>query len=273
MMKRDVELMLAGSLLYLLSDVLAKKYLSDVSLALIISSRYAIGLVLLPYLTVAALVSWRSHFFSTVNIANSAAGVAALIFGTMQGFALASQFRPVFMAAILAWMGMKASPGATVRIVLAFAVSLLIAIDGSIFSVWTLIFLVTILFQCITFVIAGKASDISPLAFAALYNLVGAILSFVVLFVVDWVMPTPTQALVLIVSSALSVIGSVAMILALSRPSSFSSAIGLYVRLPLSMLAGLLLFDETPTVFAAAMAVLLFAILIADTWSTRKSSA
>jgi len=201
---------------------------------------------------------------------NSAAGVAALIFGTMQGFALASQFRPAFMAIILSLFGLKMTAGQTFRMAVAFTVSLAIAADGSIFKVWTAIFLGTVLLQCLLFALINKAGDINPIAFASLYNLVGAIISVTALFFLGVDFPDTRSTTILLLSSSLSVAGSVALIVAFAKTSSSASSIGLYLRLPLSIIVGYLVFNETPTILAATLAVILMVLLIYDAWRSAK---
>lgn len=271
MTKRTDMLVVVGTLLYLLSDIIAKKYLSSTSIYLIVSFRYFCGIVLIPWLTWSAFTSWRSHFFSTVNIVNSAAGVLALIYGTIQGFAIASQFRPIFMSLVLFVIGVKITASQSIRMLLAFILSLAIALDGSVFNVWTAVFLATIFLQCVSFALVNKTKEIPPIAFAALYNLIGSIICLFTLFFVQWDHPDLRTLIILIISSSISVIGSVALILAFAKTSSSSSAMGLYIRLPLSIFAGLFIFGETPTPIASILVCLLVCILIFDAWKNTHS--
>lgn len=94
--KTTLLIALLSLFLYMGSDFLSKLFLSNVPVAWIALFRFSFGLPLLFLCNQGAFGNGKVLTFAGANIINSVCGVYAIIAGSLSGFALAGQLRPVF---------------------------------------------------------------------------------------------------------------------------------------------------------------------------------
>ncbi|HYM98518.1 MAG TPA: hypothetical protein VET25_02155 [Aestuariivirgaceae bacterium] len=253
---------LTGSLCYLISEILAKRYLSDCSILEIALVRFAFGA---PLIFVShSRLTVRACYFACVNLLNSLAGLGSILYGTMQSFAIASQTRPLFIGLSAALLFQEQMSRRTTMVLFVCAgLSIAVVYTGaSLFSPWTYLFIATILLQAISFAMVGQTGT-SVWSFLALYNLLGFWVCLIageltssIILERMW-----THAPALGGSAAFGLAGSVLVLVGMKEGGKARNSVAHYVRLPLTILVGVFLFAEpvnfiTLSLVAAIMGLL-----------------
>lgn len=256
-----------GNCLYIVSEIVLKIGHPDVGLLDISFVRFACGLVLLFF------VQWRRIFdlstlaFASTNVLNSIVGYGAILFGSYQGFAIASQFRPLLVGvASFLFFKEPITRNNAVAMVACLALALFIAgVDREIFSFWILLFLVTIFLQSVSFSAVGNTKRAtSTMEYISFYNLFG----FVIVWFLGFVTHTVSYSKiwnslgVLLISGVSGLGGSILIVAGLQASQKAKNIIGAFVRFPLSLMLAVVLLGEplmSITLFAAViMMVILF---------------
>jgi drug/metabolite transporter (DMT)-like permease len=255
---------LAGNVCYLASEIIAKLYLSDCTVVEVSLARFAIGAPLFLF------AAWRSFdartiYFALVNVLNSVVGTGAILYGTLQSFAIASQMRPVFVAASAVLLYRETVSLRTVLVLAGCcAVSAAIVYSGpDLFSGWTYIFLGTIALQALSFAMVGQPGSANVWSILALYNVVGLLACGIAGSLVFGISLARlgNHALPLAGSAAFGFLGSILVLIGISERDKARNGIASYVRLPLTIMAGVLLFAEPISITTLIFLGILVALL------------
>ena len=255
---------LTGSLCYLISEILAKRYLGDCSILEIALVRFAFGA---PLIFVShSRLTVRACYFACVNLLNSLAGLGSILYGTMQSFAIASQTRPLFIGLSAALLFQEQMSRRTTMVLFVCAgLSIAVVYTGAaLFSLWTYLFIATILLQAISFAMVGQTgTSASVWSLLALYNLLGFWVCLVVGELTSSIILERllTHAPALGGSAAFGLAGSVLVLVGMKEGGKAKNSVAYYVRLPLTILVGVFLFAEpvnpiTLTLVAAIVGLL-----------------
>lgn len=139
--------------LYITSDIITKLFLKDVNVSIISLVRFFYGAPLIFFIPLIKSINKSTLIFSTINILNSVVGVISIVTGTISGFAIASQLRPVFIAVFATiFFREKNSYSEWILFSLIFAISfLLFGNNPGIANKANIIFIITIALQAFTF--------------------------------------------------------------------------------------------------------------------------
>ncbi|WP_407340119.1 hypothetical protein [Dickeya ananatis] len=139
--------------LYITSDIITKLFLKDVNVSIISLVRFFYGAPLIFFIPLIKSINKSTLIFSTINILNSVVGVISIVTGTISGFAIASQLRPVFIAVFATiFFREKNSYSEWVLFFLIFAISfLLFGNNPGIANKANIIFIITIALQAFYF--------------------------------------------------------------------------------------------------------------------------
>lgn len=258
-----------GNCLYIISEIILKLYHPEVGLLDISLVRFACGLWLLYF------VQWRRFFdfntlaFASANILNSIVGYGAILYGSYQGFAIASQFRPLFVAlgSVLLFRDSLSRKNGVAMLACLLLALFIAGVDKTVFSPWTILFLLTVLVQSISFSAVGNTKRAtSTVEYISFYNLFG--------FLVVGALGLFTHSLslskisdffwVLLTSGLAGLGGSILIVAGLQASQKAKNIIGTFVRFPLSLVLAITLLGEplvpaTLTAAAVMMAVLFWA--------------
>jgi len=251
-------------LLYILSDIITKYYLNTTPVLDISLVRFAIGLPLIAFIRPAMRKNCHAIGFAVVNTINSMAGVYALTAGSLTGFAIASQMRPLFLSGFgILLFGAFYSRKTLMHLIAAFVMSVVIfSRDPDIQQMANIIFVVTVAFQSLSFAAFGSHhSSQDVLGFTGLYNLVGLLSCLGVKFVLS----EQTFALETISVNALNAVIALAasLLVIMSYRTQYkvqASSIN-YLRLPISLALAVVLFGEAVTALTAVGSLGIIAIV------------
>jgi len=93
-------LIIAGNILYLLSDIVLKKFFPSANTYEVSFFRFAPGAALCIFVTYKNIINIKAIFFATINVLNSICGVIALQSGTLTGCTIISQLKPIMFSTI-----------------------------------------------------------------------------------------------------------------------------------------------------------------------------
>ncbi|WP_262031754.1 hypothetical protein [Microvirga sp. Mcv34] len=256
---------LCALLLYILSDFITKKYLHSTSILDISIMRFAVGLPLIIFLSTPLLKDRHAIGFAIVNTVNSMAGVYALTSGSLAGFAIASQMRPLFVSGFgILFFGALYSRKIIKLLLVAFVASVFVfSRDTDLHQTANIFFVITVILQSASFAAFGSHhTNRDVLGFTGLYNLVG-FLTCLFLRVVFWretaidfdaIGYSVCNALIALAASLLVILGY------RTKYKVQASAIN-YLRLPISLVLASTFFNETVTIVTAAGSLFIIAIV------------
>lgn len=231
--------------LYMGSDFLSKIFLSDVPVAWIALLRFSFGLPLLFFCKRGAFRNSKALTFASANIINSVCGVYAIVAGSLSGFALAGQLRPVFLilfSAIIFRVTYSAKSWLlfTSITLLSFFI---FSRDSNIGLYANDIYIVSVAFQAFVFSGLNREKD-SLVNYLAVYNFCGFILiSFYILYN-QIPVPDAVKFNWLAVSGMLAMAGSILNIISLATQFRLEVSSVSYIRLPLTLILSGLLVGE-----------------------------
>lgn len=231
--------------LYMGSDFLSKLLLSNVPVAWIALFRFGFGLPLLFFCKRGAFKSSKTLTFAGANIINSVCGVYAIVEGSLSGFALAGQLRPVFLilfSAII--LKVSYSPKSWLLFLLIASISFFIfRVDSNIGLYANYIYIISVAFQA--FVFAGLSREKDNLVnYLAVYNFCGFMLTLIYILYNQIPSPDAIKFNWMAISGALAMAGSILNIISLSTPFRLEVGSVSYIRLPLTLLLSGLFMGE-----------------------------
>ncbi|MDE8559261.1 hypothetical protein [Pantoea vagans] len=232
--------------LYMGSDFLSKLFLSNVPVAWIALFRFSFGLPLLFFSTRDAFKSSKALTFAGANVVNSVCGVYAIVAGSLSGFALAGQLRPVFLILFSAIVfNVRYSLKSWLLFLLIISISFLIfRVDSSVGLYANYIYILSVAFQA--FVFAGLSREQNNLVnYLAVYNFCGFILTLIYILYNKVPAPDAIKFNWMAISGALAMAGSILNIISLSTPFRLEVSSVSYIRLPLTLLLSGLFMGET----------------------------
>jgi drug/metabolite transporter (DMT)-like permease len=241
------QLIVAGNTLYLLSDIILKFSFAGMDSYQISFFRFAPGILLLAFCSIQNVLNWKSIFFAVVNVINSIFGVFALKNGSLAGYTLAGQMKPlIFSALAILILHERTKPATIGYLILGTVISgYLVASQGDIFDFYTTVFIISTAVQCLSFVALGKDSSSKDVVGGlALYNLTGAAIS---LGLFTHTHGTPSDIVLgydLLSYGAPALIGSILLALSYRKADVGRSNIANFIRLPLGIAASILIFGE-----------------------------
>ena len=263
-----------GNCLYVISEVVLKLLHPKVGLLDISFVRFACGLWLLLF------VQWRRFFdystlaFASANVLNSIVGYGAILYGSYQGFAIASQFRPLFVAlsSVLLFRETLSRKNGVAMLACLMLALFIAGADRTVFSLWTIFFLLTVLLQSIAFSAVGNTKRAtSTVEYIAFYNLFG--------FVVVGVLGLFTHSLspskisdsfwVLLVSGMAGLGGSILIVAGLQASLKAKNIIGTFVRFPISLVLAITLLGEPLVPATLTTAAIMMVVLF---WASRSDA-
>lgn len=243
-------IILIGNLFYVFSEVLLKLFPINATLLDISLVRFGVGLTLIPFASRALVGQLPVIGFAITNTINSIAGYGAIIYGSYQGFSIASQLRPVFVGIISVFVLKEKSTISDLLVIFGcFAISILMnQYDSSIFQPWTIIFIATVFFQSLSFSLIGNTKNhIGTLGYVSVYNLLGffVVLLIQILYKFTIVKISFYDFTVLFASGIFGLMGSVLVVSAFQATQKAKTVAGMYIRFPLSLLIAYFLLNET----------------------------
>ena len=257
-----IGLALAGTLLYVASDALTKGFLATTPVLDIALVRFAVGLPLVVFVGGATLRSLHAIGFTIVNTVNSLAGVYALTAGSLTGFAIASQMRPLFVSGLgILFFGAYFSRKILALLLAAFLLSVAVfAGEPDIGHTANLLFVLTVALQSAAFAAFGSHhTNRHVLGFTGLYNLVG-FLTCLALKLAFWREPAFTAETlgVNLVNGLVALAASLCVIMGYRTRHKVQASATNYLRLPISLILATFLFQEamTLTTVLASLAIL-----------------
>ncbi|MDP9568875.1 UNVERIFIED_ORG: drug/metabolite transporter (DMT)-like permease [Kosakonia oryzae] len=241
-----VLLSLLSLLLYMASDFFSKSCLSHIPVPYISLFRFACGLPLLAFTRREEFVNRKVILFAGANVLNSVCGVFAIISGSLSGFALAGQLRPVFIIlfcaivyryryALSSWLCFT---GIMVCSIFLFT------INDAFSQTANLIYIFSVAMQAFVFAGIGRNPGESLISFLAVYNLSGFVLMLAYIIVCSLPVPDLSSVLILAGNGALAMSGSILTLLSLATDYKLEASSVNYARLPLTLLFSWLLLDE-----------------------------
>jgi len=242
---------LVGMFLYVASDTITKLFLATTPVLDISLIRFAVGLPLIAFISPSIRGNRHAVGFTVVNTVNSMAGVYALTAGSLAGFAIASQMRPLFISGFgILFFGAFYSRKTLFLLIAAFALSLVIFSKEPDIHPWAnIIFVVTVAFQSASFAAFGSQhSNQDVLGFTGLYNLVGFLTCLSLKFVL-W----PEQAFAFgtvcinTLNALIALTASLLVIVSYRTQYKVQASSINYLRLPISLALAATLFGETVT--------------------------
>lgn len=239
-------------LLYMGSDFFSKTYLSHISIPYISLFRFACGLPLLVFTRRAAFVNQKVILFAGANVLNSVCGVFAIISGSLSGFALAGQLRPVFIilfCAVVYHYRYALSSWLYFTGIMVVSLFLFTVTDG-LGEQANLIYIFSVALQAFVFAGIGRNTGESLISYLAVYNLVG--FAIMVAYVIICSLPIPhlSSILVLTGNGALAMLGSILTIVSLATDYKLEVSSVNYTRLPLTMVFSYFLLGERLSLIA-----------------------
>ncbi|WP_407321126.1 hypothetical protein [Dickeya ananatis] len=233
--------------LYITSDIITKLFLKDVNVSIISLVRFFYGAPLIFFIPLIKSINKSTLIFSTINILNSVVGVISIVTGTISGFAIASQLRPVFIAVFATiFFREKNSYSEWVLFSLIFAISfLLFGNNPGIANKANIIFIITIALQAFTFSAFNQKNKNNPLSYMAIYNSLGFLicLAYVLLSGVN-ITDLFSHYLALSINAIIALAGSFFSILSMKTTYKLHAGSVNYLRLPITLWAAFFLFDE-----------------------------
>lgn len=171
-------------------DFLSEIFLSDVPVAWIALLRFSFGLPLLFICWRGAFRSSKALIFSGANIINSVCSVYAIIAGSLSGFALAGQLRPVFLILFSALIFKVTYNSKSWLLFTSIALIrfFIFSRDGNIGLCTNFIYIVSVAFQAFVFSGLNREKD-SLVNYLVVYNCCGFILASV--YIIYNHIPTP----------------------------------------------------------------------------------
>lgn len=233
--------------LYITSDIITKLFLKDVNASIISLVRFFYGAPLIFFIPLIKSINKSTLIFSTINILNSVVGVISIVTGTISGFAIASQLRPVFIAVFATiFFRERNSYSEWILFSLIFAISfLLFGNNPEIANKANIIFIITIAMQAFTFSAFNQKNKNNPLSYMAIYNFLGfsICLTYVLLSGLN-VTELFSHYLALSINAIIALAGSFFSILSMRTTYKLHAGSVNYLRLPITLLAAFFLFDE-----------------------------
>ena len=232
--------------LYMGSDFLSKLLLSNVSIAWIALFRFSYGLPLLFFCKRDAFKSCKALTFAGANVINSVCGVYAIVAGSLSGFALAGQLRPVFLILFSAIIfKVSYSSKSWLLFLLIMSISFLIfSMDNNVGLYANYIYILSVALQAFVFAGLSREKD-SLISYLAVYNFCGFILTFIYILYNQIPAPDAIKFNWMAVSGALAMAASILNIISLSTSFRLEVSSVSYIRLPLTLLlSGLFMGEE-----------------------------
>lgn len=223
--------------LYMGSDFLSKLLLSNVSIAWIALFRFSFGLPLLFFCKRDAFKSCKALTFAGANVINSVCGVYAIVAGSLSGFALAGQLRPVFQilfSAIIFKVSYSSKPWLLFLLIMSISF-LIFSMDNNIGLYANYIYILSVALQAFVFATLSREKD-SHISYLAVYNFCGFILTFIYILYNQIPAPDAIKFNWMAVSGALAMAVSILNIISLSTSFRLEVSSVSYIRLPLTLL-------------------------------------
>lgn len=258
-------------LLYMGSDFFSKFFLSNVPVAWIALFRFSFGLPLLFFSNPGAFKDGKALTFAGANIINSVCGVYAIIAGSLSGFALAGQLRPVLLILFSAivfrvtynlksWL---------LFISIIFISFLLFSIDSNIGISANYIYIASVAFQAFVFSGLNRGKD-SLVNYLSVYNCCGFALTLIYILYNEIPLPDAMKFSWLVVSGVLAMTGSILNIISLSTPFRLEVSSVSYIRLPLTLLlSGIFVGEYIPASTWICCILILYLVYLLSKTSAR----
>ncbi|WJV51974.1 hypothetical protein PCO85_11920 [Prodigiosinella aquatilis] len=262
--KWTILIALLSLLLYMGSDFLSKTLLSNIPVSWISLFRFSCGLPLLLFCNPGAFNSRKVMTFAGANVINSVCGVYAIVAGSLSGFALAGQLRPVFLilfSAIILKINYNLKSWALFSIIFIISYFLFIS-DKNIGLSANYIYIASVAFQAFVFSGLSRNND-SLVSYLAVYNFCGFILTL--LYILYNKLPFPDALSIngLVLSGVLAMAGSILNIISLSTPFRLEVGSVSYIRFPLTLLlSGLFMGESIPALTWVCCTVILWLVYL-----------
>lgn len=234
-------------IMYITSDIITKFFLKDINASIISLVRFFYGVPLIFFIPFIKSINKKILIFSTINILNSVVGVISIVTGTISGFAIASQLRPVFIAIFAATLfSEKNSFSEWIYFSLIFAISFfMFGTNPDIANKSNIIFIVTIALQALTFSAFNLKNKNNPLSYIAIYNLLGFLICFsYIIFAGVNITELLSHPISLSINAIIALAGSYFSILSMKTTFKLHAGSVNYLRLPITLLAAFFLFGE-----------------------------
>jgi hypothetical protein len=253
---------LISIVMYIASDIVTKRYLRstvlDISLV-----RFALGAPLVYFATRKIITNPHAIGFAAVNTLNSLAGVFALTSGSLVGFALASQMRPLFVASFaMLFFGLRSSLKNIALLIGAFLISAFTFSNATgLLQPSNLYFVVTVALQSASFAAFGQQhTGKDLLAFTGLYNFVGLLICVSLKIASDEASFDFDGIGLNLCNGLIALGGSIFVLLSYKSPFKVQTAAIQYLRLPVTLCLAFVLFSEEITLRIVIGSAVLLAI-------------